>query len=64
MENEKDLLGRKSILNVEAQKELIDHTIAASTKNALKIFAIVFPTMLVFIIGTLFAVFYLAGIIK
>jgi hypothetical protein len=64
MENYKDLLGEKSMLNVEAQKELIDHTIEASTKNALKIFAIVFPIMIIFILGTLFAVFYFVGVIK
>jgi len=64
MENYKDLMGEKSMLNVDAQKELIDHTIAASTRNALKIFAIVFPVMIIFILGTLFTVFYFAGVIK
>lgn len=64
MNFDKELMSNKSMLNLEAQKELVDHTIKASTKNALKIFAIVFPTMIVFILGTLFAVFYFAGVIK
>ncbi len=59
-----NLMNRNSVLNVEAQKELIDHTIKASTRNALKIFFIIFPVMIIFIFSILFGVFYLTGAIK
>jgi hypothetical protein len=59
-----NLMNRNSVLNVEAQKELVDHTIRASTRNALKIFFIIFPTMIVFILIILFGVFYLSGVIR
>jgi hypothetical protein len=63
MENkhlDSELLGAKSMLNVEAQKELIDHTMEASRKNAIKIFLTIFPVMLVTIFLIVGGILYFA----
>lgn len=39
----------KNLLNIEAQKELIDYTFKKSQSYMLKTFLIVFPTILIFI---------------
>jgi hypothetical protein len=56
-----NLMSSKSMLNVDAQKELIDHAIEKSTKMSLKIFLIVFPVMIVTILLVLGVVFYFTG---
>lgn len=58
------LMGAKSMLNVEAQKELIDHAIEKSTKMSLKIFLIIFPVMIVTILLVVGVVFYFTGVWK
>jgi hypothetical protein len=55
-----DLMGDKSVLNIEAQKELFDHNLKSATNNALKIFFIIFPIMLIVILGIVFGTIYFA----
>lgn len=45
-----DFLGPKSILNLDAQKELIDHAFKQSRKNMLKIFLILFPSIIIMVV--------------
>jgi type VI protein secretion system component VasF len=54
------LMGQKSMLNVDAQKELIDHTLEASRKNAIKIFLTIFPIMLLTIFLIVGGILYFA----
>jgi hypothetical protein len=56
-----DIPGNKNVLNVEAQKELIDYTMKKSATFALKIFAIVLPVTLLLILGVFYFVFYIAS---
>lgn len=55
MENEEinNLTGPKSILNVDAQKEVITHTFAEARKNLLIIFPIVMLSILAVVVITL-----------
>lgn len=63
--NLKDVLGgSRSILNVDAQKELIDHRIKAGTRGALKMFFIIFPTIFIFMGIMMYALFKFVGLIK
>lgn len=61
LNNNKDLLGPKSVLNVEAQKELINHTFKESRKNIMKIFLTVFPIMIGFIVLMILTILYFTG---
>lgn len=57
------IMSNKSVLNVDAQKELINHTIAVSTKTYLKVYFLVFFVTLITIGVIIFGVFYLTGVI-
>ena len=61
--NEKELFNipqDKNILNVDAQKELIDYTMKKSIGYSLKIFLVVFPIMIIFVLSILYFVFHFA----
>jgi len=47
------LIGSRSVLNVDAQKELIDFTI----KKNMKMMMIIFPVIMVFMLGIMYVVF-------
>jgi hypothetical protein len=47
------LIGSRSVLNVDAQKELIDFTI----KKNMKMMLIAFPVVMVFMLGVMYVVF-------
>lgn len=59
-----DLMGDKSVLNVEAQKELFAHNLELATRNSLKIFLIMFPVMLITIFGIVFGMLYFLGVFR
>lgn len=59
MENNKNAFNvdpNKSVLNVEAQKELINHSFNQSFKLMLKMFLIIVPVMLIFVFGGIYLV--------
>lgn len=47
------LIGPRSVLNVDAQKELIDFTI----KKNVKMMMIIFPVVMIFMLGIMYVVF-------
>jgi hypothetical protein len=47
------LMGERSVLNVDAQKELIDFTI----KRNMKMMLIMFPIVTVFMLGLMWVIF-------
>ncbi|HRH21574.1 MAG TPA: hypothetical protein PLJ58_00055 [bacterium] len=47
------LTGPRSVLNVDAQKELIDFTI----KKNMKMMLIAFPVVMIFMLGIIYVVF-------
>jgi hypothetical protein len=55
MNNQKNngLMGERSVLNVDAQKELIDFTI----KRNMKMMLIMFPIVTVFMLGLMWVIF-------
>ncbi len=61
LNNNKDLLGPKSVLNIEAQKELINHTFKESRKNMMKIFLAIFPIMMGFVLLMVLTILYFTG---
>lgn len=46
------------LLSVEAQKQIIDHTMKKSFRYAMKTFAIVFPVMIILVLGILYFVLH------
>lgn len=62
MNTEKDLFNTessKSILNVDAQKELMDHALKNSFKLIIKMFLIIVPAMLVIVFGFIYVLTHL-----
>lgn len=54
------LVGPTSVLNAEAQKEVITHAFKEGRKN----FMILFPLMMLTIFGTVGLVLYFVGVLK
>jgi hypothetical protein len=63
-QNQHNLVGPQSILNLEAQKELVDYTLRAGRKNMLKILLVTFPIVIIIMGIFIGGLFYFLGIIK
>lgn len=60
---EEGIMGEKSILNVEAQKEIIDYSAKVRTRYALKTLFIVLPAVGIFVCVLLYVIYKFLGII-
>ena len=56
-----NLTGRDSVLNVEAQKELIDYRMKVTQKFVLKTYLIIFPLVLLLVAGVIFLTTHFLG---
>ena len=56
--------GKDSVLNVDAQKEIIEYSAKVRTRQAIKMFIVILPIIGIFICLLLYGAYRISGVIK